>query len=62
MTTTVTTIVTTAVTTISTTVFTTTTTITTGLHLGFDDWYGLEILQNLKLEILQKIMRDFRQI
>ena len=35
---------------------------TPGLHLGFDDWYGLEILQNLKLEILQKIMRDFRQI
>ena len=30
-----------------------------GLHLGFDDWYGLEILQNLKLEKLQKIMRYF---
>ena len=37
-------------------------TINPGLHLGFDDWYGLEILQNLKLEILQKITRDFRQI
>ena len=24
-----------------------------GLHLGFDNWYGLEILQNLKLKILQ---------
>ena len=32
------------------------------LNLGIDDWYGLEILQNLKLEILKKIMRDFRQI
>ena len=31
-------------------------------HLGFDDWYGLEILQNQKLKILQKIPRDFRQI
>ena len=31
------------------------------LHPGFDDWYGLEILQNLKLEILQKITRDFQQ-
>ena len=29
------------------------------LYPGFNDWYGLEILQKLKLEILQKIMRDF---